>query len=163
FLPHDEQFLGMSAEQLCARHGCRIVHFMVHDRISFGGALVAVGLLYLWLVCSPLPPGPAWGRGGPLPSRPGGCARFFPPPGYGYLDPWHGLATLGLLPCFLLGLTSSPGPHARLDGPRCLLRPSVHWPWRSPAGLGRTCLLLTAAGLVCGGLTILVVSMTCVF
>src|SRR5438445_669347 len=42
FLPHDERFLGMAAEQLCALHGCRIVHFMVHDRISFGGALVAV-------------------------------------------------------------------------------------------------------------------------
>src|SRR5262249_27360812 len=31
FLPHDENFLGMTAAQLCAMHGCRIVHFMVHD------------------------------------------------------------------------------------------------------------------------------------
>ena len=50
FLPHDERFLGMTAEGLCSLHGCRIVHFMVHDRLSFGGALVAVGLLYLWLI-----------------------------------------------------------------------------------------------------------------
>jgi hypothetical protein len=163
FLPHDEQFLGMSAEQLCARHGCRIVHFMVHDRIAFGGALVAVGLLYLWLVCSPLRQGRAWAWWALLLSGLAGFASFFAYLGYGYLDTWHGLATLGLLPCFLLGLTSSPGPHARLDGPRCLLRPSVHWPWRSPAGLGRACLLLTAVGLVFGGLTILVVGMTCVF
>jgi hypothetical protein len=60
FLPHDERFLGMTAEQLCARHGCRIVHFMVHDRVAFGGALAAVGLLYLWLVRSPLQQGQAW-------------------------------------------------------------------------------------------------------
>ena len=46
FLPHDEAFLGMTAQELCALHGCRIVHFMIHDRVSFGGALVAVGLLY---------------------------------------------------------------------------------------------------------------------
>jgi hypothetical protein len=43
FLPHDEQFLGMTAKELCALHG----HFMYHDRASFGGALVAVGTLYL--------------------------------------------------------------------------------------------------------------------
>jgi hypothetical protein len=24
FLPHDERFLGMTAEQLCSLHGCRI-------------------------------------------------------------------------------------------------------------------------------------------
>src|SRR5262245_56674858 len=60
FLPHDERFLGMTAEQLCALHGCRIVHFMVHDRVSFGGAALAVGLLYLWLAGSPLRQGRAW-------------------------------------------------------------------------------------------------------
>jgi hypothetical protein len=49
FLPHDVQFLGMSAEQLCAIQGCRIVHFMFHDRVSFGGTLMAVGSLYMWM------------------------------------------------------------------------------------------------------------------
>src|SRR5688500_14767468 len=54
FLPHDEQFLGMTAEQLCALHGCRIVHFMYHDRGAFGGTLIAIGVLYLWLAAFPL-------------------------------------------------------------------------------------------------------------
>jgi hypothetical protein len=49
FLPHDVQFLGMSAEQLCSIKDCRIVHFMFHDRVSFGGTLVAVGSLYMWM------------------------------------------------------------------------------------------------------------------
>ena len=40
FLPHDIQFLGMTAEQLCRQDACRIVHFMIHDRISFGGVLM---------------------------------------------------------------------------------------------------------------------------
>src|ERR1041385_408612 len=39
FLPQDVAFLGMSADQLCSLQGCRIVHFMVHDRVSFGGVL----------------------------------------------------------------------------------------------------------------------------
>lgn len=49
------------------------------------------------------------------------------------------------------------------DGIRCLLYPSVRWSYRSPAGMGRACLLATAFGLVIGGLTILVVGMTRVF
>ena len=36
FLPHDVAFLGMTAKDLCAINECRIVHFMVHDRVSFG-------------------------------------------------------------------------------------------------------------------------------
>src|SRR5262249_25960557 len=76
FLPHDERFLGMNAGQLCALHGCRVVHFMVHDRLAFGGALAALGGLYPWLVAAPLPPGvglvgPARERGGRLPQLPG--------------------------------------------------------------------------------------------
>src|ERR1700730_8289723 len=60
FLPHDIQFLGMTADQLCALHECRIVHFMFHDRVSFGGALIAVGSLYMWLAEFPLRGGQAW-------------------------------------------------------------------------------------------------------
>src|SRR5688572_26038410 len=54
FLPHDLDHLGMSAEDLCARHGCRVVHFMMHDRAAFGGTLAALGLLYLYLAEFPL-------------------------------------------------------------------------------------------------------------
>src|SRR5690348_5956128 len=54
FLPQDTEFLGMDAKQLCTLHGCRIVHFMIHDRISFGGVLLAIGIMYLWLAEFPL-------------------------------------------------------------------------------------------------------------
>ena len=60
FLPHDVAFLGMTPQELCAINECRIVHFMIHDRVSFGGALVAVGTLYLWLAAFPLKRGEAW-------------------------------------------------------------------------------------------------------
>ena len=163
FLPHDERFLGMTAAQLCALHGCRIVHFMIHDRIAFGGALVAVGLLYLWLAGGPLRQGQAWAWWALLLSAAVGFASFFAYLGYGYLDTWHGLATLGLLPCFLLGLARSPGASIRRGSLRSLLSPAVCWPRHSGAGPGRACLLLSAAGLVLGGLTVLVVGTTCVF
>src|SRR6266849_177147 len=60
FLPHDERFLGMTSEELCRLYGCRVVHFMSHDRASFGGALIALAILYLWLVRFPLAEGQAW-------------------------------------------------------------------------------------------------------
>jgi fatty acid desaturase len=163
FLPHDEAFLGLTAGQLCGLNACRIVHFMLHNRISFGGALTAVGLLYLWLALSPLKGRQTWAWWAFLLTGLVGFATFLAYLGYGYLDTWHGLATLGLLPLFLLGLALSWSHRADLAGIRTLLRPAVCWPWTSVAGLGRVCLLATAFGLVFGGLVILVVSMTCVF
>src|SRR3982751_1226132 len=63
FLPHDVQFLGITADELCAIDQCRIVHFMFHDRVSFGGALIAIGSLYMWLAEFSPRPGLAWGGG----------------------------------------------------------------------------------------------------
>jgi hypothetical protein len=49
FLPHDLQYLGMSSGELCEIASCRVVDFMVHDRAAFGGTLVGLGVLYVWL------------------------------------------------------------------------------------------------------------------
>ena len=91
-----------------------------------------------------------------------GFASFFAYLSYGYLDTWHGLASLALLPCFSMGLMQSwPTLAAQRTG--TLFQPSVRWHWTSPAGIGRALLLLTATGIAGGGLTILSVGMTCVF
>ena len=63
FLPQDVHYLGMSARELrefCDIGNCRIVEFMVHDRAAFGGAVVGIGTLYLWLALFPLRRGEAW-------------------------------------------------------------------------------------------------------
>src|SRR5262245_36311889 len=54
FLPHDVAFLGMTAADLCAIAECRVVRFMFHDRVAFGGTLIAIAVLYLWLAAFPL-------------------------------------------------------------------------------------------------------------
>jgi hypothetical protein len=163
FLPHDERFLGMAAHDLCAVHGCRIVHFMIHDRGSFGGALVAIGLVYLWLAHDPLRKKESWAWGLFLVTGVAGFASFFAYLGYGYLDTWHGAATLGLLPCFVVGLTQSREARSRALGLRALLQPSVPLDVRSVAGLGRACQLAATAGIAVGGLVIMIVGTTCVF
>jgi hypothetical protein len=164
FLPHDESFLGMTARDLCSLHGCRIVHFMYHDRGAFGGSIIAIGTLYLWLAAFPLREGEPWAWWTLLASGGLGFASFLTYLGYGYLDTWHGVATLLLLPCYLWGMTRTFRTLAKPRGVRSLARgASPAPPWTSPAGVGRALLLLTSATLVAGGLVIMTVGMTHVF
>ena len=92
FLPHDVAFLGMSAEQLCAFAECRVVLFMFHDRVAYGGSLIAVAVLYLWLTAFPLRHGFTWAWWALALSGLLGFASFLSYLGYGYLDSWHGAA-----------------------------------------------------------------------
>lgn len=163
FLPHDIQFLGMTAEQLCAIQQCRIVHFMFHDRVSFGGAIIAVGALYMWMAEFPLRRGQAWAWWLFVLSGLFGFGSFLAYLGYGYLDTWHGLATLFLFPCFIAGVIRSRSLLPDRAPISSLFKPSVPIRWRTTSGLGRLCLLATAAGMILGGLTIMTVGMTSVF
>jgi hypothetical protein len=161
FLPHDVAFLGMSARDLCAIADCRVVRFMFHDRVAFGGTLVAVATLYLWLAAFPLRQGFTWAWRTFLASGVLGFGSFLAYLGYGYLDSWHGAATLVLLPLFGAGLIVSR-PLARLDAGGWLrtaegrrASPSVR--------LGRWLLLATGLSLVLAGAVILYLGSTEVF
>ena len=155
-LPHDVGYLGMSADQLCAYQGCRILHFMIHDRISFGGVLIAIGVIYLWLIEFPLRRGETWAWWALVSSGLVGFTSFLSYLGYGYLDSWHGAGTLVLLPMFLGGIV-------RARGLATLAIPPLSLDFRSRAGLGRALLLLASAGIAAGGVVITTVGMTTVF
>lgn len=163
FLPHDVQYLGMTAEQLCGIKNCRVVYFMFHDRVAFGGALISIGALYMWLADFPLRQRKAWAWWLFVISGLAGFGSFLAYLGYGYLDTWHGLATLLLLPCFILGLARSRPFLERPRGIGSLFKPGVKVSWCSPFGIGRALLLLTAAGMIMGGLIVMTFGMTRVF
>jgi hypothetical protein len=163
FLPHDLRYLGMSPPQLCGLNQGRVARFMFHDRVSFGGGLISIGLLYLWLELIPLSCGEAWAWWTFLLSGLTGFGSFLACLGYGYLDSWHGLATLGLLPLYIAGLMVTRNCLSAGSKPR----PGFKWPlkvwWGNRFGLGRGLLLTTSLGLVMGGTTILLIGMTRVF
>jgi hypothetical protein len=187
FLPHDIAYLGIDADALCRLADCRIVGFMFHDRVAFGGTLISIGVIYLWLAAHPLRDGQRWAWHAFAVSGVAGFLSFLAYLGYGYLDTWHGTATLALLPCFLLGLvlsaraTATIGGQARDGashhvanaGTRVTLTQASHRDqqtsgnsWRTAPALvraGRWCLLATSAGLVLAGMVILFVGMTTVF
>ena len=169
FLPHDVEFLGMTAPDLCRINECRIVHFMFHDRVSFGGALIAIAVLYLWLADFPLAAGEPWAWWTLAASGVIGFGSFLTYLGYGYLDTWHAVATVLLLPCFIAGLWRShrllthQGRGGRAASWWSPLAPTVPLQWQSAAGLGRVCLLAMAVGMIGAGMTIQVIGMTHVF
>ena len=167
FLPHDLAFLGMTARELCALGDCRVVAFMVHDRATFGGVLIAIGVLYLWLTEFPLRQGESWAWWTLVSSGVVGFASFLGYLGYGYLDSWHGVATLLLLPVFVGGMAMTWRRVLRRDpAPTSRRRPPPGFTpalLRSRAGLGRVLLLLTAFGMVAAGLTIQTIGVTRVF
>jgi hypothetical protein len=83
--------------------------------------------------------------------------------GYGYLDSWHGVATLFLLVPYVWGMARTHRTLRISKRPGSILRPSGKMSWRTAAGLGRCLLLATASGMVMGGTTIMIVGMTTVF
>jgi hypothetical protein len=161
FLPHDVAYLGMTAEQLCRIADCRVVRFMFHDRVAFGGSLMAVAMLYLWMAAVPLREGERWAWRAFAVTGLLGFGSFLSYLAYGYLDSWHGVATLALLPVFLAGLLRARASAVVSSG---------GW-LRSPDGLeaprrlriGRWALLATGAGMALAGAVILVLGSTEVF
>src|SRR5437879_5736905 len=107
FLPHDVVYLGLDAQQLSEFNNGTITNFMFHDRVSFGGSIIAVGLLYMWLSEFPLKGNEPWAWYLFLLSGIIGFGSFLTYLGYGYLDTWHGIATVSLLPFFAIGLAKS--------------------------------------------------------
>src|SRR5688572_31828208 len=157
FLPHDTAYLGMTAQQLCSMHGCRIVHFMMHDRVSFGGVLIALGVIWLWLLEFPMPRGEAWSWWAIAVSGTAGFLSFLTYLGYGYLDTWHGVSTLALLMPYVWGLVRTWKLLGQPRGWRTVLVPGA------PMSAGRLLLILSTIGIVGAGLTIMTVGMTRVF
>ena len=164
FLPHDMAYLGMQPAALCDLHACRVVHFMFHDRVSFGGTLIAIGVLYLWLIAFALPRGEAWAWLTLLFSGLLGFLSLFAYLIYGYLDWWHAAATLGLLPLFCVGLWKT---RSLISGPlsvrEALWAPGMPLALRTRLGFGRACLLFVGAGMTLAGSVITVLGSTVVF
>jgi len=130
---------------------------MIHDRVSFGGVLLAIGTMYLWLVVFPLRRGEPWAWWAIAVSGIAGFLSFLTYLGYGYLDTWHGVATLVLAPIFAGGLILT----RKLAPGRAGLPP--RFDLRSRDGFGRALIVASTFGIVCAGLTIMTVGMTRVF
>ncbi len=161
FLPHDVRALGVDAEQLAQTAGPRLVLFMFHDRVAFGGVLLALGAMYAWLAGFPLRDGERWAWWAVVISCLTGFLSFLAYLGYGYLDTWHAVATVVLLPVSVAGIWRV----GQSLGARPTWRDLRQWDWPQNRAerLGRVVLAGAGVGIMGAGLTILGVGMTRVF
>ncbi len=162
-LPHELGYLEMSITDLEALFGGRLLLFLAHDRIIFGGALVMLGIMHLWLVAVPLRQGKGWAWWTILFSGIVGAASFLNFLISDYLDVYHAIATVVLTTIFIVGLFLSYSKLEVERGFRSFLIPAAKaWPW-SPGGLGRLYMLFWAVSTTMGGFLILSTGMSNVF
>jgi hypothetical protein len=158
-LPQDSHAIGMDSAALMHAANRHLLGFMFHDRVAYGGTLLAIGAAYLWLAAFPVKHREPWAWWSLLLSGAIGFLAFLTYLGKGYLDTWHGVATLFLLPVFIAGLWRS--------------RPAIfalHSAWQicphtfsSSGRWGRILLAICAIGLMLAGLTIALFGMTTIF
>jgi hypothetical protein len=157
-LPQDSHAIGMNAAVLAHAANPRLLGFMFHDRVAYGGTLLSIGAGYLWLAAFPLRERESWAWWALAFSGAIGFLAFLTYLGQGYLDSWHGVATLFLLPVFCCGLWRAHIPGASLR---------EAWSARPPAGSadrwGRILLEACALGVMLAGATIACFGMTTVF
>ena len=157
-LPQDSHAIGMNAAALAHAANSRLPGFMFHDRVAYGGTLLSLGSGYLWLAAFPLRARESWAWWALTFSGTIGFLAFLTYLGQGYLDSWHGVATLFLLPVFCCGLWRAHIPHTPLTH-TWTARQTVSGPelW------GRILLGACAIGLILAGATIACFGMTTVF
>lgn len=156
-LPYDLRWVGLTRADLAAANP-RLLDFMAHDRLSLAGTLVSLGLLYGMLTVFGVRRGVHWAARAMGGSIVVGLASFFLFLSHGYLDPLHAVLSGTIALLFVLGrrwpATSPP------DVPAPDLVNDAAW---RRAMVGQLALVLLAAGLVGGGLTIAFVGGSRVF
>ena len=162
-LPHDLAWLSITEDELRRVADGRLVHFMAHDRAAFGGTLIAIAVLDLWLIRIPLAAGRSWAWWTLALAGGVGFLSFLTYLGTGYLDTWHGVATLVLLPIYALGLAAIRGTLQEPTALRALAASGASPPRGSRAWLGRAFLLLAGFGVTVAGLTIATIGSVVVF
>lgn len=104
-LPYDEEFIGMTREELCGIND-RLLPFLTHDRVTLAGTMLADGILYLALSLWGIRAGFHWARITILASAMVGFFSFFLFLGFGYFDPFHAFTTAVLFQFTLLAMNS---------------------------------------------------------
>jgi dihydroorotate dehydrogenase len=157
-LPYDESFLGLTYDQLAATNN-RLLDFMTHDRITFAGAMIALGIVYVQYATLAMRRGAAWAWRAVVASASLGFLGFFLFIGFRYLDPLHAASTALLFVFFLLGIVKRPSATA----PPTTV-PDLRNDRRWRLGLwGQLLFVAIGFGFFVGGVTIALVGVTFLF
>lgn len=155
-LPYDERFVGLTVIQL-AHVNSRLLPFMEHDRVTYAGAMLSVGLAYLFLSAFGMRGGISWTRRVAICSSIVGFATFFLFVGVRYLDPVHAAGTAIFFAFFILAVAA---PAVTVARPSRDFQNDTAW----LSGLwGQLCFIVLGFGFIVGGVTICIVGTTSLF
>ncbi len=155
-LTYDEQFLGMTAAQV-QQINPRILLFLTHDRVTLAGVMIAAGILYVSYAWYGVRQGKHWAESTMTWSCVIGGLSFFLFLGYGYLEPFHALATILLTQFLLMGLVTARSP--RQPEASCLHN---DWRWRWNLW-GQLLAIVHSLALILAGLLMCWIGTTTVF
>lgn len=163
-LPNDTDYLGISASQLCAVEDCRLVDFLSHGRMSYGGVLVAIGVMMTWLTMGPLRREEPWAWWTLLLAGITTYGSFLTFLAYGYFEPWHGAFVCIVSALGIAGLIlTRPRPEKQNSLIGAFRNPTARaWLW-SPDGRGGLMIVLLALGVAISGVSILFIASSVVF
>lgn len=156
-LTYDERFVGWTRGQLAAFNE-RLLPFMSHDRITLAGTMISIGIVYWQLAVHGMRRRLHWARQALLISAFVGFSSFFLYLGFGYFDPLHALASLLLLPLFVLGILTNRSFSFNIPPPNLV----NNWQWKL-GQRGQLIAVLLGASLLIGGVVISYIGMTSVF
>jgi dihydroorotate dehydrogenase len=117
-LLYDEWFVGLTRAEIAAVNP-RLLHFLAHDRVTLGGVMTTIGVIYTGLSWFGVRRGWHWAYVTIVASASVGFASFFLFLGFGYFDPFHAFVTAVLLQLLLLAV------HSKLAFPEVPARPGL--------------------------------------
>jgi dihydroorotate dehydrogenase len=163
-LAREAQYVGIEPAALCRIDDCRLTDFIAHGRACYGGALVAVGAMYAWLVLGPLRNGEVWAWWTLLFAGIAAQGSYFTFLAYGYVDAEAAVFIVVLVALWAAGLILVRPRIKDWKGPVSAFRTTETkaWMW-SPAGRGRMLVFLFGLGLATGGTMILSIASTDLF
>ena len=154
-LPHEESFLHQSAAFIAHNHHDHsLINFIIHNRVAFGGTLISVGVLYLYLIHFQLRNGRRWAWWALFLSGMVGGSSYFSFAFSGYIDWWHGLGTAVILLAMIMGLG--------MTFPRVTTAATTPF-WQRPYRISRTLFLMWSLATFLGGIGIIWVGISSVF
>jgi len=124
-LPYDEAFVGMTLSEVRALNP-KLVAFLIHDRVTLAGTMMAAGVLYFTLACYGIRRGLHWAQRSIVFSAFLGFFGFFLFLGFGYFDPFHAFITAIQFQFMVLTLHAPLTPRYETTPPTLL----EDWRWR---------------------------------
>lgn len=155
-LPYDEAMTGINRQQLAGINP-RLLPFMIHDRVTLAGTMLALGTLYVALAWCGVRRGIEWARSAVVWSSLAGFFSFFTFLGFGYFDALHAFVSGILLQFTLLAMHSPMSPRRVATSDLTNDRAWVSSQW------GQLLFVMHAVALIVAGLVICAVGSTSVF